>query len=593
MGRLSDQMLAAFLATALLCYLAAAKPDGAPQSACSSMRPGHGKPSTPQKTSSPAQYHLKVKKLDNGWEVQLGGDAEHQEYQGVLLQARALNNLSGPPLGQFEAVENAKLVDCPGKTGNNTVTHSDNTAKSVDTLKAVWKPVNTAEEKIVFVATVLQSYQKWWENITSDAVTVSVRQATGSSQKTASLELPDKVAGVYDGCFSSYGCFGQPAGCEKTKSCDVLFTYVKRDDGGISMGLMAKQENRFAAVGLSADDQMGTDGVIYCANVDGSLPALYYGYNDGRSSAYKTEENPTGVSDVITWEQDGSFMCNFIQAVDLNIPGSEAMDLSQKHYLLVATGPAVPEPQYHGQTKVASASAVDLTDTSALTVAGTPPLIYAHAICMVLAWIGMAGTGILSAQHFRLTWVGKQVLGKDVWFTVHRSLMVLTAVCTWLGFTFITVYEGKLEFDHPHSIVGFTVFLLSILQVLGGMVRPNPTAKLRPLFNWGHRLAGLSAYILAMTTLFLAKQLPQLNLTPAWMGVLAGSVGLDVSVSLALVIHELCIARAGGRVEPAPGFREKTEAPGAISRKIVLGVYIISSLGLVTALIVLILLAGN
>ena len=38
-----------------------------------------------------------------------------------------------------------------GRQGNNTVTHSDNTAKSVDTLKAVWKPVNTAEEKIVFV----------------------------------------------------------------------------------------------------------------------------------------------------------------------------------------------------------------------------------------------------------------------------------------------------------------------------------------------------------------------------------------------------------------------------------------------------------
>lgn len=37
---------------------------------------------------------------------------------------------------------------------------------------------------------------------------------------------------------------------------------------------------------------------------------------------------------------------------------------------------------------------------------------------MVAAWMFAASCGILLARYFRLTWVGKQLAGKDYWFSV-------------------------------------------------------------------------------------------------------------------------------------------------------------------------------
>ena len=41
---------------------------------------------------------------------------------------------------------------------------------------------------------------------------------------------------------------------------------------------------------------------------------------------------------------------------------------------------------------------------------------------------------------------------------IHRALMVVTALCTWIGFTLIAVQLGGLDFGHNHNIIGFVVF---------------------------------------------------------------------------------------------------------------------------------------
>ena len=43
---------------------------------------------------------------------------------------------------------------------------------------------------------------------------------------------------------------------------------------------------------------------------------------------------------------------------------------------------------------------------------------------MVAAWMFAASSGILIARYFRQTWVGKQLMGKDLWFVVSFSLIV-------------------------------------------------------------------------------------------------------------------------------------------------------------------------
>ena len=45
-------------------------------------------------------------------------------------------------------------------------------------------------------------------------------------------------------------------------------------------------------------------------------------------------------------------------------------------------------------------------------------LVKLHGAFMVAAWMFAASCGILFARYFRLTWVGKQFMGKDLWFVV-------------------------------------------------------------------------------------------------------------------------------------------------------------------------------
>ena len=60
---------------------------------------------------------------------------------------------------------------------------------------------------------------------------------------------------------------------------------------------------------------------------------------EGVMSGFKfTFQEPEGVSNIEVWEQDGYFKCSFTQALNLAIPDTEPIDLTKKHYLLVATG---------------------------------------------------------------------------------------------------------------------------------------------------------------------------------------------------------------------------------------------------------------
>ena len=45
-------------------------------------------------------------------------------------------------------------------------------------------------------------------------------------------------------------------------------------------------------------------------------------------------------------------------------------------------------------------------------------LVKVHGALMVAAWLIAASMGITIARYFRQTWVGKTIMGKDLWFVV-------------------------------------------------------------------------------------------------------------------------------------------------------------------------------
>lgn len=68
-----------------------------------------------------------------------------------------------------------------------------------------------------------------------------------------------------------------------------------------------------------------------------------------------------------------------------------------------------------------SARPVDFAEAGGVG-ARSATLIKLHGAFMVAAWLFSASLGILFARYFRLTWVGKQFMGKDLWFVVSLPL---------------------------------------------------------------------------------------------------------------------------------------------------------------------------
>jgi hypothetical protein len=140
-------------------------------------------------------------------------------------------------------------------------------------------------------------------------------------------------------------------------------------------------------------------------------------------------------------------------------------------------------------------------------------LVHAHATVMIMAWIFFGSTGVLFARYGRSLRLGnrRQMLGKAVWFQIHRFLLSITSLFTLLGFFFIIVYAGGTWVDphffglslFAHSILGSIIVCCTILQVWLALYRCNPHSRFRYLFDWSHRITGFLAFGLSIPAIFL------------------------------------------------------------------------------------------
>ena len=114
-------------------------------------------------------------------------------------------------------------------------------------------------------------------------------------------------------------------------------------------------------------------------------------------------------------------------------------------------------------------------------------LLRLHGAFMIGAWIGSASLGMLVARYFKQTWTGSQCCKKDMWFVLHRSLMVLTWVLTLAGFFLIFIELGwewignrvtsdpkENKMQNPHHILGCVTTGLCFIQPIMALMRPHP-----------------------------------------------------------------------------------------------------------------------
>lgn len=192
--------------------------------------------------------------------------------------------------------------------------------------------------------------------------------------------------------------------------------------------------------------------------------------------------------------------------------------------MLLAGGSYGPgQLSYHQASKLSTPEPVALARVVNLSGGPSDLLFRIHGLLMILAWIGCSGAGMILARYFKKTWRGKQVMGKDIWFVMHRLLMTLVVLMSIAAviLILIEVQVEPLALEslqlNAHPVIGLVCVLLAILQPIMAAFRPHPGTANRPLFNWAHWAVGNSAYLFGVVAIFLAGTLAKSNLSStAW-----------------------------------------------------------------------------
>jgi hypothetical protein len=96
----------------------------------------------------------------------------------------------------------------------------------------------------------------------------------------------------------------------------------------------------------------------------------------------------------------------------------------------------------------------------------------AHGIMAFIAWGVLVPLAVQSSMFRSLLPKGKESL----WFKLHRAFNSVAFSLTIALFAVAVAYTGKEKgehFDQKHQVVGLSMFVMTVLQVLGGVFRPH------------------------------------------------------------------------------------------------------------------------
>ncbi|XP_077986968.1 ferric-chelate reductase 1-like [Glandiceps talaboti] len=294
-----------------------------------------------------------------------------------------------------------------------------------------------------------------------------------------------------EGCGETKGCFKEPSDCEASSSestCDILITWeaAANSDESTIFGITGKVASgeEYVAMGLSNDQRMRDADVWSCLQLDTLDVVLDHSYNN----VYANIQGDTaGSSDFTYVTTDGVIQCTFTRLNKMEGSEDRFFDLyANEYYLLIARGPrddsGSPKLAKHINSPLISDDTVNFTAVSSAGGGSASQAAQkAHGSLMIFGWIGCASVAIVMARYFKPMWPNSTLLGQKVWFTIHRTLMVINLLCFCAAFIVIFVYvEGWLVYESPsdlrfiHAVIGCIVVALGITNPILALFRPHP-----------------------------------------------------------------------------------------------------------------------
>ncbi|CAB1456995.1 unnamed protein product [Pleuronectes platessa] len=557
--------------------------------ACGDMEPQHGH----EPRSDPPPYTVSVDKstFSPGENITVSlqvASSDPTFFKGFLMEARDAGKLDFPAIGFFILTDphQSQLLQC-GHTQGSGVSHKRNTKKTQ--VLAVWESPEKPPQRVQFLVTVVHDYKVYWVKIAGPVVSLRGMTAAPttalSPQTTSPTALSTQFSSV--GCGHSKSCLRDPVGCDPESDPHCFFLSFTTDEAGRSvMFELSGPTEGYMSFALSHDKWMGNDDIYLCENDRGSV-TISAGYVSGRT-------HPELATEEALWGQawrlvEGVIQCRFHRSIHLH----NRFNLNQSYFLFLAHGRSHHGLIYkhHHQPLISTMQKVITGLPEVLSGSRSPLLIKFHGVFMLTVWMWIVSTAALIARHYKDFWPDTTVLGRRLWFQLHRTMMVLAVVLTSAAFTLPFIYRrGWSKGAGSHPYIGCSVMALSIIQPIMAILRPVPESPRRIIFRWLHFGAGTAAQILATVCVFLGAAQQALLLPSPWSpALLTGWLLWIMMVDLLLLIHQ-CRLRGNSSCDDKENIsfaQLDTLQHGEISKekKMVLVVFLIGNTGCLAAFI--------
>ncbi|XP_033756202.1 putative ferric-chelate reductase 1 [Pecten maximus] len=249
-------------------------------------------------------------------------------------------------------------------------------------------------------------------------------------------------------------------------------------------------------------DKEGDDQTITCTYAKGKS-TFQYGINVIEQNYRQSKRGR--LTQMTTSYRDGSLYCSFTMPIVMNATDESGRtvtyDLHNPYHVMLAWGrlhEGTDVITKHDELPIQSINKIHFDAVEIHRATALPLITRIHGILMLTAWILFVGVATVVARHYRPMYPAKLVCGTKVWFQIHRFTAITVFIFTAVSFVIIFFKVDGLS-DHVgvHSWLGIAVMSCVCLQMIGGLLRPSPDNRVRPVFNYLHWGIGKSAQILA------------------------------------------------------------------------------------------------
>nr|XP_046265658.1 putative ferric-chelate reductase 1 [Scatophagus argus] len=559
---------------------------------CGSMEPHHG--TQGETTPSPYRLETNTTTFSPGLDrikVILSGT---EYFKGFLLQARDAVS-QGSTVGTFTLTDSSKtqLLTCNTQQGS-AVSHTSDARQTE--IVVIWNAPTDAPKQVQFFVTVVAYYSKFWVKLPGPIVYqhgVTPLPPQSDTTRPPETTTPSILPGplTSDGCGQSKSCLQDPPGCDPKEDPHCFFLSMSTEGPEKTSVIfeMSGTAEGYVAFALSWDTWMGDDDVYMCVK-DGDRVSVSAAFVSGRT--HPEDQSQSGLSSVSWLLTDGAIQCKFSRAVKQTNQESARYDLDQEYFLFLTSGQA-----QHG--KIRKHSRQPLISTHRKRITGPPEILRSsrgpmimkmHGALMLLAWMLTGSVGTFIASFYKPDWPNQTLLGQKVWFQVHRGLMILTVVLTFVAFCLPFFYrKGWSKHAGVHPYLGCCILALSLIQPIMAVIRPSPGSQRRYIFNWAHWGVGSVTEIMAVAAMFLGMRQSSLLLPqPLATYVLIGYVTWLASFRVFLFIHKHLDVKKLLRSDDAQGILSDQSEQGywmSFIKSLILPVLTLGNIGLLTALL--------